>query len=75
MLQLNGVPKRIYLGDQRMPPLHLTSSISLAGLDDTKVNVASHPAVYTAGLRKGFVGCLRDVKIDGKHCLYISVST
>ena len=67
-LQLNtDLPKRVSVGDQRAPPFKLTSSISLAGLDDSKNDISIHPAVYTAGLRAGFIGCLRDVKVDGEY--------
>ncbi|XP_067939175.1 neurexin-1-like isoform X2 [Watersipora subatra] len=61
------MPVSISLGERRSPKLELTSQVSLAGLALTDSGMKLHPAVYTSGLRRGFVGCLRDVKIDGMY--------
>ena len=48
------------------PSFRFTGNVHLAGIDFDSRDTYVHPAVYTAGLRHGFVGCLQDVKLDGE---------
>lgn len=66
------MPKTIKLGDNGGSALKFRNSVYLAGLDNSREDIPVHPAVFTAGLRKGFVGCVNDVKVDGRY-FYIAV--
>jgi len=58
------------VGDVTSKAIELTSRVSLAGLDLDSTASSTHPAVYTAGLLQGFVGCLMEVKINGSRTGY-----
>jgi len=70
LLQLDGIPKTIRVGDVTSKAIELTSRVSLAGLDLDSAASSTHPAVYTAGLMQGFVGCLMEVKINGGYQIW-----
>lgn len=57
------------VGDVNMPALTLTGDVFLAGLDYKSVEVTPSPYVMSSSLRRGFVGCLQEVKIDGERKL------
>ena len=65
LLQLDSTPKTITVGNGNTKELQLAGDVFLAGLD-YPTNVTVHPGVYTATLRRGFRGCLSDVKVDGE---------
>lgn len=46
--------------------LELDSAMYLGGIGPSYLDVAAPPALWTATLRQGFVGCLRDLILNGK---------
>ncbi|XP_067943283.1 neurexin 1-like [Watersipora subatra] len=61
----DGYPKSIIVGE-KAKAWNLTSPLFLGGLDYSRPNLSINPLVRTATLRKAFIGCLNDMKIDGK---------
>ena len=65
-LQLNSLPKSVRVRTVDADPFDFSGDVSIAGVNNTRHDQYIHPAVYTAGLNRGYVGCLHNVKIDGK---------
>ena len=65
-MQLNRLPKTERVRTVVADPYAFGGDVSIAGVNNTRHDQYIHPAVYTAGLNRGYVGCLHNVKIDGK---------
>lgn len=46
--------------------LELDSPLYVGGIGPAYLDIAAPPALWTATLRQGFVGCLRDLILNGK---------
>lgn len=60
------MPKTMTVSGGEVRALNLSGEMYLGGLDYTNNKLKLNPHVYTASLHQGYVGCVHNVKINGK---------